>query len=161
MGYVKRRGTTSKSKNLVENFEELKASFLEQVSTTVIMDEIPPELILNWDQTGLNLVLSSSWTIEQRGARRVEITGLNDKRMITVVFCGTLCDFVPLQLVYRGKTERCHPKHNFPEDWHIIHSPNHWSTEETMKDYLNHVLFPYIDKIRASYALGDVTTILP
>ena len=156
MGYVKRRGTTSKSKNLVENFEELKASFLEQVSTTVIMDEIPPELILNWDQTGLNLIPSSSWTMEQRGARRVEITGLNDKRMITAVFCGTLCgDFLPLQLVYQGKTERCHPKYNFPEDWHITHSPNHWSTEETMKDYLNHVLFPYIDRIRASYDLGD------
>ena len=39
--YVKRRGTTSKSKNLVENFEELKASSLEQLSTTVIVDEIP------------------------------------------------------------------------------------------------------------------------
>ena len=65
MGYVKRRGTTSKSKNLVENFEELKASFLEQVSTTMIMDEIPPGLILNWDQTGLNLIPSSSWTMEQ------------------------------------------------------------------------------------------------
>lgn len=50
MGYVKRRGTTSKSKNLVENFKELKASFLEQVSTTVIMDEIPPELGSNWSQ---------------------------------------------------------------------------------------------------------------
>ena len=156
MGYVKRRGTTSKSKNLVENFEELKASFLEQVSTIVIMDEIPPELILNWDQTGLNLIPSSSWTMEQRGARRVEIIGLNDKRMIIAVFCGTLCgDFLPLQLVYQGKTERCHPKYNFPEDWHITHSPNHWSTEETMKDYLNHVLFPYIDRIRASYDLGD------
>ena len=107
------------------------------------MDEIPPELILNWDQTGLNLIPSSSWTMEQRGARRVEITGLNDKRMITVVFCGTLCgDFLPLQLVYRAKTERRHPKYNFPEDWHITHSANHWSTEETMKDYLNHVLFP-------------------
>ena len=90
MGYVKRRGTTSKSRNLVENFEELKASFLEQVSTTVIMEEIPPELIVNWDQTGLNLIPSSSWTMEQRGARRVEITRLNDKRMITAVFCGTL-----------------------------------------------------------------------
>ena len=156
MGYVKRRGTTSKSKNLVENFEELKASFLEQVSTTVIMDEIPPGLILNWDQTGLNLIPSSSWTMEQRGARRVEITGLNDKRMITAVFCGTLCgDFLPIQLVYQGKTDRCHPKYNFPEDWHITHSPNHWSTEETMKDYLNHILFPYINRVRASYDLDD------
>ena len=99
------------------------------------MDEIPPEMILNWDQTGLNLIPSSSWTMEQRGAQRVEITGLNDKRMITAVFCGTLTgDFLPIQFVYQGNTDRCHPKYNFPEDWHIAHSPNHWSTEETMKD---------------------------
>ena len=122
----------------------------------MIMNEIPPELtILNWDQTGLNLIPSSSWTMEQRGARHVEITGLNDKYMITAVFCGTLCgDFLPL-LVYQGKTERCHPKYNFPKDWHITHSPNDWSTQEMLKDYFNHVLFSYIDRIRASYDKGD------
>ena len=122
MGFVKRKETTSKSKNLVENFEELKVLFLDQVSTTVITDEIPPELILNWDQTGLNLIPLSSWTMEQRGSKRVEITGLNNKHMITAVFCGTLCsDFLPLQLVYQGKIDLCHPKYNFPEDWHITH----------------------------------------
>lgn len=46
IGDVKR--TTSKSKNLVKNFEELKVSLLE-VSTTVIMEE-------NWIKTGLNLI---------------------------------------------------------------------------------------------------------
>ena len=101
------------------NFEELKASFLEQVSTTMIMDEIPPELIVNLDQTGLNLIPSSSWTMDQRGTHCVEITGLNDIRMITAVFCGTLCgDILPIQLVYQGKRDRCHPEYNFPEDWH-------------------------------------------
>ena len=53
--------------------------------------------------------------ISRGGAPTPEITGLKDKRMITAVFCGTLCgDFLPLQLVYQGKTERCHPKYNSP-----------------------------------------------
>ena len=51
MCFVKRRGTTAKSRNLVERFDELKAQFLEEVATTVYVEEIPPELILNWDQT--------------------------------------------------------------------------------------------------------------
>ena len=63
MGFVKRRGTTSKSKSLVEQFDELKVQFLDDVVMTVAVEEIPPELILNWDQTGLNIVPSSSWTI--------------------------------------------------------------------------------------------------
>ena len=78
MGFVKRRGTTAKSRNLVERFDELKAQFLEEVATTVYVEEIPPELILNWDQTGINLVPSSSRTMEQKGAKHMELTGIDD-----------------------------------------------------------------------------------
>ena len=31
-------------------------SFLEDVATTVSMEEIPADLILNWDQTGIKIV---------------------------------------------------------------------------------------------------------
>ena len=47
MEFVKRRATTSKSRNLVEDFDKHQTEFLQQVSTTVIMEEIPPELIMN------------------------------------------------------------------------------------------------------------------
>ena len=83
----------------MECFDELKAQFLEEVATTVYVEEIPPELILNWDQTGINLVPSSSWTMEQKGAKYVELTGIDDKRQITAVFCGSFTgDFLPIQL---------------------------------------------------------------
>jgi len=36
------------------------------------MDEIPYELILNFDQTALNYVPVMSWTMEEEGAKRVE-----------------------------------------------------------------------------------------
>ncbi len=51
-------------------------------------------------------------------------------------------NFLPMQLVYQGKTPKCHPAYNFPTDWHITHSPNHWSNKHTMKDYLVKVLVP-------------------
>ena len=79
MGCTKRKGTTSKSKDTMEDFERRKAEFLEQVRTTVVMEEIPPELILNWDQTGLSIVPTSNWTLEQKGAKRVELIGITDK----------------------------------------------------------------------------------
>ena len=102
MKYVKRRATTSKSRSVIEDFDAVKEEFLQQVVAVVTMEEIPPELIMNWDQTGLNIIPSSSWTMDQRGSRRVELTGLKDKRMITAVFCGTLSgDFLPIQLVYK------------------------------------------------------------
>ena len=61
-------------------------------------------MIFNWDQTGLNLVPVSSWTMASKGSKRVEIQGLTDKQQITGVFCGTLLgEFLPLQLIYAGK----------------------------------------------------------
>ena len=120
------------------------------------MEEIPPKLILNWDQSGLNVVPSSLWSMEQRGAKRVELAGLNDKCQITAVFCGTLSgDFLSVQLVYQGKTERCHPRYLFSKAWHITQSPNYWSTEETMKDYITEIIIPYVKAVRENSGLDD------
>ena len=113
------------------------------------MEEIPPELILNWDQTGIKIVPSSGWTMDQQGVKRVEVIGMNDKRQITAVFCASMVgDFLPIQLIYAGKTNRCHPQFQFPSDWHITHAPKHWSNEETMLQYIDHIIVPYVENIR-------------
>ena len=98
----------------------------------------------------MKLVPSSSWTMEKRGAKRVEMARVNDKRQITAVFCGSLVgDFLPIQIVYAGKTPRCHPHYNFLSGWHITHSPNHWSNEQTMLQYISHVIVPHAQTTRA------------
>ena len=149
MKFVKRKATTAKSKYTGSDFKEVKKNFLDEVVATVKMEEIPPELILNWDQTGVKIVPSSTWTMDQRGSKRVEMTGVDDKRQITAVFCGSLTgDFLPVQLIYKGKTPRCHPKFKFPSGWHVTHSPKHWSNEETMIQYIEHIILPYLDSVR-------------
>ncbi len=84
--FIQRRATTAKSKHSNADFCALKKSFLEDVVATVTMNEIPAELILNWDQTGIKLAPSSTWTMEQQGSQRMEVAGVGDKRQITVVF---------------------------------------------------------------------------
>ena len=54
------------------------------------MEEIPHDLVINWDQTGIHYIPVSSWTMEKEGVKRVEITAVNDKRQITAVFGGSL-----------------------------------------------------------------------
>ena len=49
MKFVKRKATTSKSKYTITNFAELKKSFLDKVVSTVKKEDIPAQLILNWD----------------------------------------------------------------------------------------------------------------
>ena len=61
MNFTKRKGTT-KSSMPPEAFAQLKMQFLQDIITVVEMEEIPPDLINNWDQTGLHVVPASSWT---------------------------------------------------------------------------------------------------
>lgn len=75
--------------------------------------------------------------------------GANDKRQITAIFCGSLLgDFLLLQIIYKGKTTHCHPAYDFPSEWNVTHSPNHWSTEETMLEYISEIIVPYVKAVR-------------
>ena len=62
LGYVKRRANT-KSKVTDENFELMKSQFLFDIRTIVEMEDIPEDLVINWDHTGLNYVPVSNWTM--------------------------------------------------------------------------------------------------
>ncbi len=155
MQFTKRKGT-SKVKDTVANFLEIKGNFLQEIIDVVEMEEIPAELILNWDQTGLNLIPSATWTMEKRGTKRVAIKGMNDKRQITAVFCVNLNgEFLPIQLVYGGKTNRCHPPYPFPTDWQITHSKNHWSNEITMLSYVKEVIVPFVERVRSDLGCNE------
>jgi len=72
--------------------------------------------------------------------------GTKDKRQITAMFCCTIQgDFIPVRLLYKGKTRSYHPKYKFPAGWNITHAPKHWSNEQTMVQYLINI---YVKSVR-------------
>ena len=132
-----------------QQFKEAKSVFLNRVGSFAKVHRIPGDLIINWDQTGINVVPSANYTMEQRGADRVEIAGYGDKRMITATFACTLSGhFLPIQILYGGKTERCHPKHQFPAEFDIFHNSSHWANEETAIRFIKQIIVPYVTKTR-------------
>ena len=70
MDFVKRRASI-KAKIRVPNFEEVKAQFLFNIKVLVEMDEIPFDLIINCDQTGIHYVPVGLWTMDKEGSSRV------------------------------------------------------------------------------------------
>jgi len=58
-------------------------------------------------------------------------------------------EYLPVQLIYKGKTTRCHPKVSFPDTWDVWHSENHWSNEDTMERYIRKIIKPYVSNKRA------------
>ena len=61
MGHIKCKATT-KAKVPVSKFDELKDQFLFDIKSMVQMEDIPNDLIINWDHTGLHYVPVSSRT---------------------------------------------------------------------------------------------------
>ena len=48
--------------------------------------------------------------MEEEGSKTIPIVGLGDKQQITVtVVVAMTGEMLPMQVLYTGKTERCHP----------------------------------------------------
>ena len=131
----------------VDNFAQLKSQFIFDIKSIVEMEEIPSDLIINWDQTGIKYMPVSNWIIADEGSKWVEVVGADDKRQITTAI--TLSgDFLHPQLTYKGTTSKCLPSVHFPVGWDVTFSENDWSNEGTMVSYLDKVLIPYIARTR-------------
>ena len=120
------------------------------------MKDIPPDLIINWDQTRLKIVPKGEWTMNLVGEKVVPIVGSDDKREITAVLAATSSGkHLPPQLLYKGMTKRCHSVVAFSCGWDIWHSSNHWSNEDTMKRYLDTIMTPFVNEQRKKLFLSS------
>ena len=65
-------------------------SFYKEINEIVHAHKIPPELIINIDQTPIPFVLISKYMLEKKGTSRVPVLGTSDYRQITGTFGITL-----------------------------------------------------------------------
>ena len=89
MAYVKNKCLNA-GKNLVTRFTELHEAFLADIKAEVLMNDIPEQLVINWDQTALPLVSTGEWTIHSAGEKMIPIAKSDDKCQITGVMKGTM-----------------------------------------------------------------------
>ena len=78
LGFVKRKANST-AKVKPSYYQQLKEQYLLDIEVVVEMEDIPADLIMNWDHTGINIVPSCPWTMEEKGAKRVDCVGLDDK----------------------------------------------------------------------------------
>ena len=155
MHYVKRKGSNA-GKIIVKRFKEVEEVFMADIRAEVLMNDIHPQLIFNWDQTPLYYVPTGEWTMNKAKEKIIPIASSDDKRQITAVLAVTLTgEFLPPQLIYQGKTNRSHPTVQFPKDWDVWHTENHWSNEETMKRYIEKIIVPFVSNKRRDLKLTE------
>ena len=151
MKWTKRKGTTGKVEPSQQFLDEEKLIFQRNISTIIEDHDIPKDLILNLDQTPLSYVSPAKYTFSPKGAKAVPIKGVDDKRQITATFSISMTgSFLPIQLIYEGKTRRCLPNYDFPKGFNVTYSPNYWSNTEKSVELFQKVIFPYLKNVKLS-----------
>ena len=88
----------------------------------------------------------------QKMQRQCLFKGIDDKRQITTAtFTFSITGkFLPIQLIYEGKAPRRVPRFDFPADFNVTFSDNHWSNTEKSIELFEKVIFPYLKQAKAS-----------
>ena len=156
MNWVKRRGTSIKRAMNPSLYDKLAFTWKKKIAKKVFQHNIPKDLILNFDQPPLGLTCPAKTTFTDRNSETVPIGNLDNKRQITGTFVVNLSgEFLPIQLIYTGTTDLCHPKVNFPTGFDVTHSANHWANEEKYISLLNKIVFPFVQKKRGSLNMAN------
>ena len=145
MGYVWRLATTGK----VEISQKLKAEIESLLVRYCTKIQWAQDSIIYENQSRPNNFEIFSWlqqNIGKKGCKSVPIAGSTDKRMITALFSITITgEFLPIQLIYGGKTKKSIPADSFPSNFVISANEKH-SNEREALDMLENFIIPYVEK---------------
>ena len=155
MGYTKRASTTSRPPVPQGLYSECRRDYLQDIDSKIRKYGIPPELVLNSDQTPSSYVSVGKSTMARKGSTAIPIKGVTDKRAITLNFVVTLAnDFLPMQVIYSGKTKASQPRDfKFPSGFCVTQNPKHWSNEIESLKLINEIISPYVTKKREELKL--------
>ena len=154
MGFVKRAVTTNKPELPERALNEAKIIFQHQIATVIEDHSIPASLVMNFDQTPMKFAPVSSRTLSKKGSKHVAICGITYRKAITATFGITYTNkFLPMQLIYGGKTERCYPRFDFPESFSLSCNPKHFSNTQESVKLIEEIIIPYLKEERQNLNL--------
>ncbi|KAG8768876.1 hypothetical protein FRC12_005310 [Ceratobasidium sp. 428] len=114
LGWSPRRATQAAQK-LPADFDRLLLRAFLRMACLVRDKGIPPECIVNTDQTQVVYSKGSHSSWAETGARQVSVVGTDEKRAFTLmVGVSPSGQALPLQAIYAGKTARSLPEKDAP-----------------------------------------------
>ena len=152
-----RIATTAKTPIAPAILNEAELDFQRKIKELQAWHEIPGDLIINFDQTPLPYVCTGKRTYYTQGVSNIPLVGKGKKKQATVTFTITMPgQLLPMQLIFQETTDRCLPKGvEFPDDWNVTYTANHWSNESKAIQHLQMVLFPYSEKRKVELKLPE------
>ena len=139
----RRKATTKKILVNPGLLKEANLHFQRQIKQMEEWHQIPDYPIITFNQIPLSYVCSPRHTLHFKGVKSVPLVEKGKSKQVTGTFSYTKSGILlPMQLIYQGKTNRCHPTGiEFPEGFNIIHAKNHWSNEDKAIKHLESLIF--------------------
>ena len=131
----------------MEDRQAVKLDFNKKVAVLIAQYHIPRKFLLNADETGIPFLLSPDHTRAVEGSKEILGACFGDKRQVTgVPLVSATGDFLGLQVIFQGKTQRSLPPNHeqFPNKIHCTFSETHWVTVAAQKELLTRFVLPYV-----------------
>lgn len=164
LGWSERKGTRAVQK-LPDNWrKQIRKTWL-RLARLIRDERIPPQLVVNSDQSQIVLQQGTDRTWNECGARQVSILGELEKRVFTCMPSISLDGhIVNLQSIWQGKTNKSQPNKNtrcyneaikFGCTFESSRNNSYWSTHHTMHAFVEHTLAPYFCHAMSELGLPD------
>ena len=152
IGFKKRAATTGKGGCTERSRIGLPVRYCKKIETY----NIPHQLVFNMDQTPSKHIQSSRYTMEKSARKSVAIAGSRDKRAITATFIIDLAgNFLPMQLIYGGKTDRSLLKVDFPKGFSLSANPKRYSNKKVTQKIIDEIILPRAKYVREELKLSS------
>ncbi|EJD40365.1 hypothetical protein AURDEDRAFT_22701, partial [Auricularia subglabra TFB-10046 SS5] len=157
VGFSPRRPTRAAQKIPV-NAAELGDKLLLRFAYLIEQLFILAAFCVNTDQTQSIFAYGTAMTWSATGEKQVGVVGQEEKRAFTLNV-GVSMDGVllPFQAIYSGKSVRSLPRSDAPGReraqelgflFEYSNMDTYWSTQETMRSYVDNILAPYFERRR-------------
>ncbi|EPS95422.1 hypothetical protein FOMPIDRAFT_1132449 [Fomitopsis schrenkii] len=157
LGWSVRKGTRAAA-HIPANADELCERAFFRIVHIVVMYDVPAALIVGMDQTGVYVLPNNNVTYAETGSRQVDVAAKDEKRAYTLcVATSADGDILPFQQIWSGQTSRSLPEREadgmndaLGHGFHFAFAASskktsHFSTLKTMKEWMVHILKPYIE----------------
>ena len=124
----------------------MQTNLFTDIERCIATHSIPPQPVLNADQTPSSYVSVEKMTMVARSSSSVPIKGLTDKRNMTPTFVISLNgDFLAKQIIYQGKTQASQPRgFDLLRGFAVTQNPKHYSNELEALNLLENIVQPYV-----------------
>ncbi|KAJ7819860.1 hypothetical protein B0H14DRAFT_3736749 [Mycena olivaceomarginata] len=132
------RKSTKAAQHTPKNWEDVCERAALRRAYVIKREDIPAELIVNSDQTGVVYNPSAKLTWAPRGSPQVAVIGADEKRAFTTLLAISLSGKL---LPGQGVSAAAAGFRHLPSK-----TGNHWANLGTMQDFVIHILDPYFQE---------------